>query len=105
MESGDINSPGRKHREITIMTADSGATSTPMKWKIVASEEGAAYGAAILAGAGAGAWIVPSNKKHSDEVVRVRVASRIAQIGPRQKTMKRGYRKFRRSIWHFNGLK
>ena len=60
--------------------------------EIVAAEEGAAYGAAILAGTGAGAW--SSVDEACDKVVRV--ASRIAPDRSAAKTMKRGYRKFRK---------
>jgi xylulokinase len=60
--------------------------------EIVAAEEGAAYGAAILAGTGAGAW--SSVDEACDKVVRV--ASRIAPDRAAAKTMKRGYRKYRR---------
>jgi xylulokinase len=60
--------------------------------EIVAAEEGAAYGAAILAGTGAGAW--SSVDEACDKVVRV--ASRIAPNRATAKTMKRGYRKYRK---------
>jgi xylulokinase len=60
--------------------------------EIVAAEEGAAYGAAILAGTGAGAW--SSVDEACDKVVRV--ASRIAPDRAAAKTMKRGYRKYRK---------
>jgi xylulokinase len=60
--------------------------------EIVAAEEGAAYGAAILAGTGAGAW--SSVDEACDKVVRE--ASRIAPDRSAAKTMKRGYRKFRK---------
>jgi xylulokinase len=60
--------------------------------EIVAAEEGAAYGAAILAGTGAGAW--SSVDDACDNVVRV--ASRIAPDRAAAKTMKRGYRKYRK---------
>ena len=60
--------------------------------EIVAAEEGAAYGAAILAGTGAGAW--SSVDEACDKVVRV--ASRIAPNRAAAKTMKRGYRKYRK---------
>ena len=53
--------------------------------EIVAAEEGAAYGAAILAGTGAGAW--SSVDEACDKVVRV--ASRIAPNRAAAKTMKR----------------
>jgi xylulokinase len=60
--------------------------------EIVAAEEGAAYGAAILAGTGAGAW--SSVDQACDTVVRV--ATRIAPNRAAAKTMKRGYRKYRK---------
>jgi xylulokinase len=60
--------------------------------EIVAAEEGAAYGAAILAGTGAGAW--SSVDEACDTVVRV--ATRIAPNRAAAKTMKRGYRKYRK---------
>jgi xylulokinase len=60
--------------------------------EIVAAEEGAAYGAAILAGTGAGAW--SSVDEACDKVVRV--ATRIAPNRAAAKTMKRGYRKYRK---------
>jgi xylulokinase len=60
--------------------------------EIVAAEEGAAYGAAILAGTGVGAW--SSVDEACDKVVRV--ASRIAPDRAAAKTMKRGYRRYRK---------
>jgi xylulokinase len=60
--------------------------------EIVAAEEGAAYGAAILAGTGAGAW--SSVDEACDSVVRV--ASRIAPSPADSKTMQRSYRTYRR---------
>jgi xylulokinase len=60
--------------------------------EIVAAEEGAAYGAAILAGTGVGAW--SSVDEACDKVVRV--ASRIAPDRAAAKTMKRGYRNYRK---------
>jgi len=60
--------------------------------EILAAEEGAAYGAAILAGTGAGAWA--SVDQACDAVVNV--ANR---VGPNQKdsaTMKTGYQTYRR---------
>jgi xylulokinase len=53
----------------------------------VAAEEGAAYGAAILAGVGAGAW---SSVDEACEAV-VRVAARVAPNLADAKTMQRGY--------------
>jgi xylulokinase len=60
--------------------------------EIVAAEEGAAYGAAILAGVGAGAW------KSVDEACAavVRVALRIAPNKNDSKTMQNGYRTYRK---------
>lgn len=55
--------------------------------EIVEAEEGAAYGAAILAGAGAGAWA--SVDEACDAVIRV--ASRVAASVPGASTMQRGY--------------
>ena len=60
--------------------------------EIVAAEEGAAYGAAILAGVGAGGW------KSVDEACDcvVRVASRVAPNPADSKTMQRGYGMYRK---------
>ncbi len=60
--------------------------------EIVAAEEGAAYGAAILAGVGAGGW------KSVDEACDcvVRVASRVAPNPADSKTMQRGYGTYRK---------
>ncbi len=60
--------------------------------EIVAAEEGAAYGAAILAGTGAGAW--NSVDEACDKVVRV--ASRIAPNHAASETMQRSYRTYRK---------
>jgi xylulokinase len=60
--------------------------------EIVAAEEGAAYGAAILGGVGAGAW--NSVDEACDSVVRV--ASRIAPDEAVSKTMQRSYRTYRK---------
>ena len=60
--------------------------------EIVAAEEGAAYGAAILAGAGAGAW--NSVDDACDKVVRV--ASRIPPDRTDSSTMQSGYRTYRK---------
>ncbi len=60
--------------------------------EIVVAEEGAAYGAAILAGTGAGAW--SSVDEACDSLVRV--ASRIAPSPADLKTMQRSYRTYRR---------
>lgn len=60
--------------------------------EIVAAEEGAAYGAAILAGTGAGAW--SSVDEACDKVVRV--ASRIAPNHAASDTMQRSYRTYRK---------
>ncbi len=60
--------------------------------EIVAAEEGAAYGAAILAGVGAGAW--SSVDEACDKVVRV--ATRIALHPSDSKTMQQGYRTYRK---------
>lgn len=60
--------------------------------EIVAAEEGAAYGAAILAGTGAGAW--QSVDEACDSVVRV--ASRIAPNQADSKTLERSYRTYRK---------
>jgi xylulokinase len=60
--------------------------------EIVAAEEGAAYGAAILAGTGAGAWA--SVDEACDKVVRV--ASRIAVGQAGARTMEYGYSIYRR---------
>jgi xylulokinase len=60
--------------------------------EIVAAEEGAAYGAAILAGVGAGAW------KSVDEACAavVRVALRIVPNKTDSATMQNGYRTYRK---------
>ncbi len=60
--------------------------------EIVAAEEGAAYGAAILAATGAGAWA--SVDEACDKVVRV--ASRIAVDPPGSRTMQHAYSTYRR---------
>jgi xylulokinase len=60
--------------------------------EIVAAEEGAAYGAAILAGVGAGAW--NSVDEACDSVVRV--ASRIAPNAEASKTMQSSYATYRK---------
>ncbi len=60
--------------------------------EIVAAEEGAAYGAAILAGVGAGAW--NSVDQACDSVVRV--ASRIAPNQADSKTMQGSYTTYRK---------
>jgi xylulokinase len=60
--------------------------------EIVAAEEGAAYGAAILAGVGAGAWA--SVDEACDKVVRV--ASRVQVDPDSSKTLQSGYRTYRK---------
>ena len=60
--------------------------------EIVAAEEGAAYGAAILAGTGVGAW--SSVDEACDRVVRV--ASRIPAEQAASKTMQQGYGTYRK---------
>jgi xylulokinase len=60
--------------------------------EIVAAEEGAAYGAAILAGVGAGAWA--SVDEACDHVVRV--ASRVAIDRRASNVLQSGYRTYRR---------
>jgi xylulokinase len=60
--------------------------------EIVEAEEGAAYGAAILAGTGAGAW--SSVDEACDKVVRV--ASRIPLGRTDSKTMRQGYQTYRK---------
>jgi xylulokinase len=60
--------------------------------EIVEAEEGAAYGAAILAGTGAGAW--SSVDEACDKVVRV--ASRIPLKQADSNTMQLGYRTYRK---------
>ena len=59
--------------------------------EIVAAEEGAAYGAAILAGTGAGAW--SSVDEACDQVVRV--ASRIPLHQANSKILQQNYRTYR----------
>jgi xylulokinase len=60
--------------------------------EIVAAEEGAAYGAAILAGTGAGAW---SSVEQACEAI-VRVAKRIAPHPADSVTMQNAYRTYRK---------
>jgi len=60
--------------------------------EIVAAEEGAAYGAAILAGTGIGAW--SSVDEACDKVVRV--ATRIPLSPADSKTMQQAYRTYRK---------
>ena len=60
--------------------------------EIVAAEEGAAYGAAILAGVGAGAW--PTVEQACDAIVRV--AKRIEPSQQDSATMQKAYGKFRK---------
>ena len=60
--------------------------------EIVAAEEGAAYGAAILGGVGAGAW--NSVDEACDNVVRV--ATRVAPNHANSTTMQRSYRTYRK---------
>ena len=60
--------------------------------EIVAAEEGAAYGAAILAGTGAGTW--SSVEQACDAVVRV--AKRIAPNSKDAPAMQRGYQTYRK---------
>lgn len=60
--------------------------------EVVAAEEGAAYGAAILAGVGAGAW--NSVDEACDRVVRV--ATRVAPNPANSTTMQRSYRTYRK---------
>jgi xylulokinase len=60
--------------------------------EIVAAEEGAAYGAAILAGTGSGAW--SSVEQACDAIVRV--AKRIAPNQKDSTTMQSAYRNYRK---------
>jgi xylulokinase len=60
--------------------------------EIVAAEEGAAYGAAILAGTGAGAW--SSVEQACDAIVRV--AKRITPNQKDSATMQQAYRSYRK---------
>jgi xylulokinase len=60
--------------------------------EIVAAEEGAAYGAAILAGTGAGAW--PSVEQACEAIVRV--AKRVAPSAQDSATMQKAYRTYRK---------
>jgi xylulokinase len=70
--------------------------------EIVAAEEGAAYGAALLAGVGAGAW--PSADAACDAVVHV--AERVVPREEDMRTMQRSYALYRelypslRSVFH-----
>jgi xylulokinase len=68
--------------------------------EIVAAEEGAAYGAAILAGTGAGAWA--SVDEACDSVVRV--AARILVDPKNSGTMGDGYRTYRKIYPALHGL-
>jgi len=58
--------------------------------EIVAAEEGAAYGAAILAGVGAGAWASVDQACQSV----VRVASRVSPNKKDSRTLQDAYRKY-----------
>lgn len=60
--------------------------------EILAAEEGAAYGGAILAGVGVGVW------KSVDEAcdATVRVVAKIAPVAPDQATMQKAYQIYRR---------
>jgi xylulokinase len=60
--------------------------------EIVAAEEGAAYGAAILAGVGAAAW--NSVDEACDQIVRV--ATRVAPNRANSKAMQQSYRTYRK---------
>jgi xylulokinase len=60
--------------------------------EIVKAEEGAAYGAAILAGVGAGAW--RSVDEACDRLIRV--ASRVAPDAEDSATMRHGYRTYQK---------
>jgi xylulokinase len=60
--------------------------------EIVEAEEGAAYGAAILAGVGAGGW--PSVEQACDAVVRV--AKRIAPIPKDSVVLQKAYQTYRK---------
>jgi xylulokinase len=60
--------------------------------EIVAAEEGAAYGAAILAGTGAGGW--SSVEEACDRIVRV--SQRIAPDPANSRTMQTAYRTYRK---------
>jgi xylulokinase len=60
--------------------------------EILAAEEGAAYGAAILAGVGVGGW---SSVDQASEAV-VRVVSRIAPDPASSSTMQKSYQTYRR---------
>ena len=68
--------------------------------EIVAAEEGAAYGAAILAGTGSGAWA--SVDEACDSVVRV--ASRVAPHHATSKLMRDSYRTYRKIYPALRGL-
>ncbi|HZC23531.1 MAG TPA: xylulokinase [Candidatus Binatia bacterium] len=68
--------------------------------EIVAAEEGAAYGAAILAGVGVGAW---SSVEQACEAV-VRVAGRIAPNAKDSSTMQRAYATYRKIYPALKGL-
>jgi xylulokinase len=60
--------------------------------EMVAAEEGAAYGAAILAGTGAGAW---STVEQACDAI-VRVAKKIAPNQTDSATMQRAYQTYRK---------
>ena len=68
--------------------------------EIVAAEEGAAYGAAILAGVGAGAW--KSVEEACDKIVRV--AARIAPNREDSTTMQQTYQTYRKIDPALKGL-
>jgi xylulokinase len=60
--------------------------------EILAAEEGAAYGAAILAGVGAGTW---ASVDQASEAV-VRVANRVSRDRQASAVMQRGYQVYRK---------
>ena len=68
--------------------------------EIVAAEEGAAYGAAILAGTGAGAW--KSVEQACDGIVKV--AKRIAPNQKDSLTMQKGYATYRKIYPALRGI-
>ena len=62
----------RRRRQVAALARRSRPTSTATTAEIVEAEEGAAYGAAILAGVGAGAW--PSVDGACKAIVKVAIA-------------------------------
>ena len=69
----------RRRRALAAVARDSGGRRTATPVETVAAEEGAAYGAAILAGVGAGVW--PTVDEACDAVVHDGGATTDAESG------------------------